>query len=83
MSGTKFGTYIRRLDIFGHPIGVHYRGSDEFKTHMGAFCTILAYILMAFNCYTMTISYLDHSKQEQKVEVMTGDIYDSPEYYFG
>ena len=83
MGGTKFGAFFRGFDIFGHPIGVHYRGSDKYKTHMGALCTILAYVLMAFNCYTMTISFLDHSRQEQKVEAMTSDIYDSPAYYFG
>ena len=79
----KFGEFFRGLDIFGHPIGVHYRGSDKYQTHLGACCTILAYVIMAFNCYTMTVEFWDHSRQEQTTEVLVSDIYDSPSYYFG
>ena len=37
---------IVEKDIFGHPIGVHYRGSDTFKTFLGSLCTLASYVLI-------------------------------------
>ena len=34
-------TKLRNLDIFGHPIGVTYKGERAYKTYLGAFFTIL------------------------------------------
>ena len=73
---------FKSLDIFGHPIGVHYKGSETFQTHLGALCTILAYVLMTFNFYTMTAAFLDHSRQEEKVQRSLKDPYNTPEYIF-
>ena len=52
-------------DIYGHPIGVNYQGSDKFKTVLGALCTLLtnAFILITF--ITLFGAFLDHSKQEE------------------
>lgn len=52
MSG-KIGSYFLGLDIFGHPIGVHYRGRSVYQTKLGALCTILSYALMLVNTVTL------------------------------
>ena len=44
---TRLERFLVDLDIFGHAIGVHYRGRDAFKTRLGAFCTIATYVLIA------------------------------------
>ena len=43
----KFERMIINQDIFGHAIGVHYRGDGSFKTRLGALCTIATYVLIA------------------------------------
>ena len=34
------------LDSFGVPIGVNYRGNDAYKTRLGAFFSIITFVLM-------------------------------------
>ena len=80
MAGSKIGKFFTSLDIFGHPIGVRYKGKETFQTQLGALCTLIAYILMAFNCYTMTSQFLDNSKQVEKVQRILRDPYDTPSY---
>ena len=50
------------FDIYGHPIGVHFKGSDMFKTKLGALLTLMTYILIIFNLTTLIISFFDNSR---------------------
>ena len=43
---SKLFSMIVDRDIFGLPIGVHYRGSDAFKSFPGALCTLATYVLI-------------------------------------
>lgn len=78
----KLGKFLKSLDIFGYPIGVHYKGSDTYQTRLGAVCTFLAYVLMAFNSFTMTTEFLNHTFQEEKQQSMLVDSYKTPVYSF-
>ena len=44
-------------DWFGTPIGVNYKGSDAFKTLLGAFITLATVIFMLFNTTTTSIAW--------------------------
>ena len=44
---------IEDQDIFGHVIGVHYRGRNAYKTLLGALCTLATYILITINLVTL------------------------------
>ena len=55
---------LESQDIFGHPIGVNYKGDNTFKTRLGALCTIVSYALILFNTVTLTTAYKNHSKLE-------------------
>ena len=44
----RFGNSIQRLDIFGHPISVTYRGDSFFKTNLGAIFSILMFMFTLF-----------------------------------
>ena len=49
----KLEKLIVDQDIFGHVIGVHYRGRDAFKTRLGAFCTLATYTLIFINLFSL------------------------------
>ena len=44
-------------DIYGHQIGVHYQGSDTFKTKLGALITVLTYTLIISNLLTLVVDF--------------------------
>ena len=41
--------FLRSFDIFGHHIGVTYKGDSTLKTGLGAFVTLAYYILALVN----------------------------------
>ena len=40
----KLKSRILDMDIYGHPIAVHFKGSTTHKTWFGVVCTLLIYI---------------------------------------
>ena len=56
---TTLSKFLVNRDIYGHKIGVHYKGSDTYKTKMGAFCTMATYLLIIFNFVALCIAYYD------------------------
>ena len=66
---TKAGrmkNFFLDCDIFGHPISVHYRGSDTFKTWLGSICTLTVYVLMLVNTIQLSGALVDTSRLEEK-----------------
>ena len=57
---------LQRLDIFGHRIGVHYRGEDTYKTIFGGLLTLATYILVSLHTFNLVSSFLDYSAQTEK-----------------
>ena len=53
---------FQALDIFGHPIGVNYKGNSTFQTKMGAFFTLVVYSLIIINLVTLGTEFIDGSK---------------------
>ena len=58
--------FIVGQDIFGMPIGVHYKGTDSYQTRMGAFCTFATFCLMVSNFVTLGIGFYQKSFQDEK-----------------
>ena len=52
---------IVNQDVFGHAIGLHYKGQDSYKTRVGALITLLSYSLIIFYLVGKFSDYLDHS----------------------
>ena len=44
-------------DIYGHPIGVNYKGSDTYRTKLGALFTIVAYVLVFLNFIAISVAF--------------------------
>ena len=62
-------------DIYGSPIGVHYKGGDTFKTGLGSFFTFLAYIFVAINFITLLIAFRTGTKQDEKTSSTSIDLF--------
>ena len=78
----RLGDFITSLDIFGHPIGINYRGEGTFKTLLGSFCTVLITVLMTINTVTLTTAYRDNSKLERSTQQTTYVPFDESAFNF-
>ena len=56
------------LDMYGHTIGVTYRGGDKYKTRCGALVTIATYVLIIINTLSLLVAFNDGSNQEELVQ---------------
>ena len=65
MSLHRLGQIFVNLDIYGHAIGVTYRGGDTYRTRCGALFTLATYILITINALSLFIAFNDGSKQEE------------------
>ena len=75
----KFGKKFVDLDIYGHPVGVHFKGNNKFKTKLGALVTLVTYALILFNLGSLIIAFFDSSKQKENVQEKVVDaIYSGP-----
>ena len=54
------------LDLYGHPIGVHYNGRGTYKTKLGALFTLAAYALVLFNFITLSMVFMNGKRREEK-----------------
>ena len=52
---------LQKLDKFGHPIGVTYRGETELKTSLGGFVTLLTYVLVTLYTVEKVTELFDKS----------------------
>ena len=53
-------------DIYGHKFGIKYKGSDTYKTKLGALFTLATYVLMLVNIVTLCTKFANNSRQEEK-----------------
>ena len=74
----RLGKALVDLDIYGHPVGVHFKGGSTYKTKLGAFFTVATYILILFNLGTLILAFFDSSKQIENVQEKVVD-----EFYTG
>ena len=72
--------FLINRDMYGHVIGVNYRGSGTYQTRLGSLCTLATYILMLISFGELLIAYNDGSKQEEKSQTVYKDRYISDAY---
>ena len=71
MSGSKFVEFFVGLDTFGRPLSVNYKGSDTYKTKLGALCTVISYVLMSVNLFNLITTFVSNSNQVEKTNTLT------------
>ena len=52
--------------MFGHTVGVHYRGDSAYKTRLGALVTFVTYLFMLLNLSKLIAAFFDGSNQEER-----------------
>ena len=55
------GGILNNIDIYGHAIGVHYRGSGTYTTRLGGFLTLVTLTLICINGVGLFTQFIDHS----------------------
>ena len=58
----NFGKFLVEQDMFGQPIAVNFKGSDVFKTQLGAILSLATYGLILFNLVGLIQSFFDGSR---------------------
>ena len=58
----RFEDILVNQDIYGHAIGVNYRGSGAYQTRLGALFTFVTYVLIIVNTVSILIAFNDVSK---------------------
>ena len=53
------------LDLYAHPVGVNYRGSETYGTILGSVCSLLTLVLVCINAAKLIGSFADHSDQSE------------------
>lgn len=64
MAAGKFIEFLKSFDGYGHPVGVHYKGSGTYQTKLGCLCTLVTYCLILVNLVTQTTKFYDGSNLE-------------------
>ena len=62
MSEKKLLKSLRGFDIYGHEIEVNYQGDSQYRTLLGAMCTLAIYSLILFNGISLFRAFRDGSK---------------------
>ena len=75
-------SFLINQDIYGHVIGVHYRGSGTFNTGLGALCTIMTYLLIIFNLKVLGEGLISQSLQGESYQVNSYDNFNTEKYQF-
>ncbi len=76
----RLGAFLVDQDIYGHPISVHYKGSESYKTLLGALCTVATYVLIGINLFTLLTTFNDGSNQNEISRVNYFDNYETEDY---
>ena len=62
----RFGQFLKNQDIYGHRIGVHYRGASAYKTRLGALVTFATRLLMLLYLSKLLAAFYVGSNQEER-----------------
>ena len=65
--------WLVNWDMYGHPIGVSYKGGDAFKSKLGSLCSIVMYCVMFANFVTILQAFNDGSKQDESSQITVKD----------
>ena len=68
MSLVRLEQMFVNLDMYGHAVGVTYRGEGKYKTRCGALVTLATYVLIAINALSLFVAFNDGSNQEELVQ---------------
>ena len=65
MTKSSFTKFFVERDVFGQPINVLYKGSETYKTKLGALFTFITLMLTLINAYSLVVGFFDGSQQKE------------------
>ena len=71
---------LLRLDIFGHKVGMHYRGEDAYRTKFGGLLSLATYVLVIIQTLNLVTDFVDHSAQTENFVRIKQDLVDQGEF---
>ena len=74
----KLASLFKGIDIYGHPIGVNYKGDGTFNTVMGSFITLItAFIVLSYASLKMMDIHSRDSQNEltHKIKINPEAVY--------
>ena len=75
---SRFWQLLVQQDIYGHAIGLHYKGADSYRTRVGAIVTIITYAFALFYLVQRITEFNDKSTQVENVNTVMTDMFDDP-----
>ena len=69
----KIEDFLVGQDAYGQAVSINYRGSDSFKTKLGALCTLITTVIMLVNFGSLMSAYTKGSRQEEKSQTLQFD----------
>ena len=81
MAKSSLMKFLVNRDIFGQPISVLYKGSDTYKTKLGAICTILTSVLVLVNTIMLTEGFINHTQQTESTQTVQFDQLTAGKFY--
>ena len=63
--GNKLSEFLVQRDIYGQPITVLYKGSEVFRTKLGALFSLATYVLVLMELITLVRGMFDGSHQHE------------------
>ena len=61
-----FSSLLVGLDIYGHQVGVHYKGDDAYRTKFGGMLSLITYVLVFIQTLNLITDFVEHSAQTEK-----------------
>ena len=60
----KFSAAFKSIDIYGHPIGVHYKGNSTYQTKLGSLVTLFTFVFVTIYAAILVIELRTGESQE-------------------
>ena len=66
--------YLKRVDIFGHPIGVHYKGQTTHNTISGSLVSLMMISWVLFYAAATFLETIKHFNQQENTNRIKADM---------
>jgi len=68
---------FQKIDMFGASVSVLYQNKSTFKTSLGAFVSLLVYLLVLSNLASLTIAFFKGTKQTESQASAAFDVFNA------
>ena len=70
----RFSAALKSIDIYGHPIGVHYKGNSTYQTKLGSFVTLMSFVIVTVYAVIIAIDLHTGESQDESSRAIKVDL---------